>query len=178
MKMKNYLILGLIALCFVFYLLWNYERDKKQNIIFENSPLPVGVHAQVVNTPNKTLIKISSGTGVAVQTVPNYPESQIILNIQDDGGYNIEQNIWGLCLRPALVLGYSENINIGISARILFYRDFGAFAGLTYDIVDKDVNIIAGADFRLRIFTVPNISIFAGYSSDSRIMVGFKCYFK
>lgn len=176
--MKNYLILALFVFCFVFYLLWQYEREDKKDSIYEKTPLPAGVNTQMVSSAAKVQIKVSSGTGVAVETVPNYPESQVIVNIQDDGGYNVEQKVWGLCLRPALTLGYSENLNIGISARLFFWRDFGVFAGLTYDIVDKDINIIAGADYRLRAFTVPNISVFVGYSSDSRIMAGINFYFK
>lgn len=174
--MKNYIIIFLIVVSSVFYFLYSQEKEKKQDIIFADTPLPQGVSAQIVNKPDKTQIKVSSGTGVAVQSIPNYPESSITVNIQDNGGYEVKQKIYGPCIKPALTLGYSENLNIGIVTRLFFYRDFGASAGLIYDIIDKNIAIVACADYRLRALTVPNLSVFVGYSSDSRVVAGFNLY--
>jgi len=176
--MNKYLIPILIIICFVFYFLWSYERDKKQNIIFENTPLPQGVHAQVVSQPDKTIVKVSSGSGTVTQILPNYPESAVIVNITDDDSYEIKQKVLGFCFRPALALGYAENLNIGISSRFVFYRDFGLITGLGYDIIAKDLNAIAGIDYRLRVLTIPNLSLFLGYNSKSKVIVGLNFYLK
>jgi len=176
--MKNYIILFLIVVSSVFYFLYSREKEKKQDIIFANTPLPQGVSAQVVNKPDKTQIKVSSGTGVAIQSIPNYPESSITVDIKDNGGYEVKQKIYGPCIKPAIMLGYSENLNIGIATRLFFYRDFGAVVGLTCNIVDKDIAIVACADYRLRTLTIPNLSVFIGYSSDSRVVAGLNLYLK
>lgn len=176
--MKDTLFMFVIILCSVFYFLWQRAEDKKDDIIFANTPLPQGVQAQIDSKPDKVSIKVSSGTGTAVQTIPNYPESHVLVNILDNGGYEIKQRVWGICLKPAFALGYDENINLGISARFFFWRDFGAFGGVIYGLQDKGLNIIAGADYRLRILTMPNLSFFIGYSSKQRLVFGFNFYLK
>lgn len=179
--MKNYLILALIVLSIVLYGFYSYEKNKNSDSVFENTPLPTGVKKQIVQENGKLKIKEniknSSGTVTAVQIFHTYPESNTTINIKDDDSIEVDQNIWGLCLRPAFALDYAENINMGISVRFLFYRSFGAVAGINYDIVNKEVNLSIAADYRLNIINTPNISVFVGYNSQSKVIAGINFYF-
>jgi hypothetical protein len=180
--MKNYIILFLI-ICFVVALfLYSQEKKKNENQIFIDKPLPENVSGQIVveKTQIKTKAKVitSSGTITQAQILPTYPESQVVINITDDNQIKIlDRDIKGFRFRPALSLGYDNNANIGICARFFFYRNFGAFAGLYYGLNDREANALAGVDYRLSLIGAPNVSVFCGYNSKSKIVLGFNFYF-
>lgn len=132
------LVLLLGVLLFQNYLL----RRSVQEAVEQGGTLPPGVQQQVTVKQDKVTVKekeTNSVTGeVTVHTQTMYvpPEGQVVITTTDEGKTTVDLTNKGFTFTPGLVFVPSKEMNIGVSARLIYWNRFGAGIGGIISITD------------------------------------------
>lgn len=132
------LVLLLGVLLFQNYLL----RRSVQEAVEQGGTLPPGVQQQVTVKQDKVTVKekeTNSVTGeVTVHTQTMYvpPEGQVVITTTDEGKTTVDLTNKGFTFTPGLVFVPSKDMNIGVSARLIYWNRFGAGIGGIISITD------------------------------------------